>query len=190
MKAGITVVIPTITPRTALLERALASVDAQTLAPVDVLVECDVDRIGAAATRNRATERVETDWVAFVDDDDELYPDHLLRLARHARLSGVDVAYPGYDCAGGPDPVGCFGIPFDPVLLRRRNYIPVTALARTELVRAAGGFQPRPDEHGDPCEDWGLWLALLDRGATFGHLAVKTWRWHLGDTTKGRPDRW
>lgn len=187
---SITVLIATITPRAELLERALASVYAQTLPPDDVIVECDTDRSGAADTRNRMLDRVDTDWVAFLDDDDVLYPDHLKRLARYARLAGVDVAYPGYDCDGGPDPVGCFGVPFSADLLRQRNYIPVTALARARLVREAGGFQPHPDEYGDPCEDWGLWLAMLDRGATFGHLAVKTWRWHLGDTTKGRPDRW
>jgi glycosyltransferase involved in cell wall biosynthesis len=187
---SITVLIPTIAPRAALLERALASVYAQTLPPYDVLVECDTERTGAAATRNRMLERVETDWVALLDDDDELYPDHLKRLARYARLSNVDVVYPGYDCVGGDDPVNCFGIPFDPDLLRARNFIPVTALARTELVREAGGFQPHPDVNGDPCEDWGLWLAMLDLGAKFGHLPVRTWRWHLGDTTKGRADRW
>lgn len=83
-----------------------------------------------------------------------------------------------------------FGIPFDGSLLRRRNFIPVTVLARTAMVREAGGFQPHPDENGDPCEDWGLWLAMHAAGCRFGHLPVRTWRWTLGDTTKGRPDRW
>lgn len=187
----ITIVIPTIAERYDLLQRALRTVDAQTLPPAAVLVEPDHDRAGAAATRNRALERVTTEWVAWLDDDDELYPDHLRKLARFATLGGYDVAYPGYDVDGGPDPVGCFGLPFDRSLLQRRNYIPVTALCRTSAVRAAGGFRPHPDEHGDPCEDWGLWLAMADLGAKFGHLAVRTWRWHLSDTsTKGRPDRW
>jgi len=196
LKPGITVAIATHPPRgdsqdpDSQLHRAVESVRQQILPAAGLAVALDVNREGAAATRNRALELVDTEWVAFLDSDDELYPDHLKRLARYARLSGVDVAYPGYDCVGGPDPVGCFGIPFDPVLLRQRNYVPVTVLARTELVRAAGGFQPHPDENGDPCEDWGLWLALLDRGARFGHLAAKTWRWSLGDTTRGRADRW
>lgn len=186
---NITLIVPTIAGREDLLARALASVAAQTY-PAHVVVERDHDRTGAAATRNRALERVDTEWVAFLDDDDELYPEHLRKLARYVRLSQVDVAYPGYDCAGGEDPVNCFGIPFDGSLLQRRNFIPVTVLARTEMVRRVGGFQPHPDENGDPCEDWGLWLAMHAAGARFGHLAVRTWRWHLGETTKGRPDRW
>lgn len=187
---NITVLVPTIRPRVDSVARALLSVRAQTLPPVSVLVEEDRGRLGAAAVRNRMLRRVATEWVAFLDDDDELLPDHLKLCARYATLSSVDVVYPGYECVGGEDPVNCFGIPFDASLLKRRNFIPVTVLARTELVRAAGGFQPRPDEHGDPCEDWGLWLSMLDSGAKFGHLPVRTWRWHLGDTTKGRPDRW
>lgn len=173
-----------------LYERAVASVQAQTLKPEALVVQLDTNRAGAAATRNHALEKVTSEWVAFLDDDDELYPDHLKLCARAARLSGADVVYPGYDVDGDGDPVGCFGVPFDGHLLRRRNFIPVTALARTEAVRAAGGFQPYPDEHGDPCEDWGLWLAMHDQGARFHHLPRKTWRWNLNPgSTRGRPGR-
>jgi glycosyltransferase involved in cell wall biosynthesis len=190
----ITVAIPTIEPRTGCdgpFARALQSAQTQTLKPHRILAQLDADREGAAATRNRALEAVDTEWVAFLDDDDELYPDHLRLCARAARLNGADVVYPGYDTAGGDDPVGCFGIPFDGDLLQRRNFIPVTVLARTALVREAGGFQARPDEHGDPCEDWGLWLAMHRQGARFYHLPQKTWRWNLAPgSTRGRPDRW
>jgi hypothetical protein len=185
----ITVVTPTILGREKQLERAGESVFAQTL-PAAWLVQHDTRREGPAVVRNRMLADVTTDWVAFLDDDDEFLPQHLMLCARYARLSGLDVVYPGYECVGGEDPVNCFGIPFDASLLKQRNFIPVTVLARTELVRAAGGFQERPDENGDPCEDHGLWLAMLANGAKFGHLPQKTWRWHLGDTTRGRPDRW
>ncbi len=187
---SITVLVPTIPTRFGQLVRALRSVGAQTLGPSRVHVLEDRGRLGAAAVRNTMLEQVDTEWVAFLDDDDELLPDHLKLCARYATLTGVDVVYPGYEVVGGDDPVGCFGLPFDASLLRRRNFIPVTVLARTAMVRAAGGFQPQPDEHGDPCEDWGLWLSMVDRGAKFGHLPQKTWRWHLGNTTRGRPDRW
>lgn len=187
---NITVLIATIPPRRREFERAVASVQAQTLSAAAVWAELDTDRTGAAATRNRLLGNVRTEWLAFLDDDDEFLSGHLKLCARYATLTGVDVVYPGYEVVGGDDPVGCFGLPFDAGLLRRRNFIPVTVLARTQLVLDAGGFQERPDENGDPCEDWGLWLSMLDRGAKFGHLPQKTWRWHLGDTTRGRPDRW
>ena len=146
----------------------------------------DVERIGAAANRNRALAVVDTEWVAFLDDDDELLPQHLRVCARHAYLTGADVVYPDSEVVGGDHPVNVFDFDFDPTLLRRRNYIPVTVLARTELVKQVGGFQPHPDENGDPCEDWGLWLALVDAGATFSHVPQRTWIWHVGNGTKGR----
>jgi glycosyltransferase involved in cell wall biosynthesis len=186
----ITLVIPTIPPRAALLARALASMDAQSYPPAEVITLVDLQREGAAATRNRALDLVTTDWVAFLDDDDELYPDHLRRLARFARITGADLVYPYFDA--DVDELNTFGLPFDPVLLRQANYIPVTVLARTQALKDAGGFQAHPDRNGDPCEDWGLWLALLDAGATLAHLPARTWRWHNGGegSTRGKPDRW
>jgi glycosyltransferase involved in cell wall biosynthesis len=186
---SITVVIPTIDGRYDQLHRAIASVHAQTLRATEIQVEFDRLRTGAAATRNRALEHVETEYVAFLDDDDELKPNHLRVCARYAALTGADVVYPWFDC-DGEDPIGMFGVPFSARLLRQRNYIPVTVLARTELVRAAGGFQEHPDENGDPCEDWGLWLALLDAGAKFGHVPQRTWIWHMGGGTRGKGTTW
>jgi glycosyltransferase involved in cell wall biosynthesis len=184
----ITVVIPTIDGREDLLKRAIASVEAQTLRAETVLVQHDPGRLGAATARNKALERVATEWVAWLDDDDELKPNHLRACLRHGWITGADVVYPGYD-AVGDDPVDCFGSPFDPVLLRRRNFIPVTTLCRTAAVKAVGGFQAHPDENGDPCEDWGLWLALLDAGGMFSHLPQRTWIWHVIGGTRGRPGR-
>jgi hypothetical protein len=139
----ITVVIPTIYPRSHLLERALRSVEAQTYRAACVLVEVDTDREGPAAVRNRALEKVTTDWVAFLDDDDELYPNHLKLLARFVWATEVDVAYPGYDCTG-QDKVNCFGVPFNAEFLRQTNYIPVTVLARTDKIRASGRLPTPP----------------------------------------------
>jgi glycosyltransferase involved in cell wall biosynthesis len=167
-------------------ERAIASLRAQTFKPVKVRVVLDQDGLGAAATRNRALAGVTTEYCAFLDDDDELYPNHLKLLARCARLTGADVVYPGYDA--DEDLVNCFGLPYDADMLQRTNFIPVTTLCRTEKILAAGGFQEHPDVNGDPCEDWGLWLAMAGQGASFVHLPVRTWRWHPGGT-KGRPDR-
>lgn len=178
---SVAVVIPTIPGRHHELRRAVESVQAQST-PATIVIEFDGDREGAAAARNRALQRVQTDWVAFLDDDDLFKPDHLRACARHATLTGADVVYPWFD---GEDDIGMFGVPFDATLLRRRNFIPVTALARTDLVRKVGGFVEHPDANGDPCEDWGLWLSLLDAGAVFSHLPQRTWIRHPGGT-RGR----
>lgn len=67
--------------------------------------------------------------------------------------------------------------------LRAQNFIPVTALVRRSAGDAVGWF-PEGDEapqHPVPphprLEDWGLWLRLLDAGASFTHLPEVLWSW-------------
>lgn len=174
---GITVCIPTLPGRAPLLARALRSVSAQTLPPDEVVIAVDSRGRGAADTRNRALARVRTELVAFLDDDDELLPDHLAVLADLQRASGADLVYPWFDVVGSCDPLGAFARPFDPVGLRTANYIPVTVLARTAAVRAAGGFTNRRS-HSPTCEDWSCWLSMLDNDCRFLHLPMRTWVWH------------
>lgn len=187
MRAGITILVPHIPVRRSELSRALASAFAQTLPPAAVHVQVDSEHAGSAATRNRALVDVHTEWVAFLDDDDQLLPHHLDELVRCAEAFSADVVYPGCHVAGGYDPHDRFGQPFDPELLREKSYIPVTSLVRTELAQAAG-FAPPP---GSDYDDWGFYLALLDDGAKFVHHPVKTWIWnHWNGNTSGRGDRW
>lgn len=196
---GITVVIPTIPPRKALLERALASVRAQTRYPDGIVVEGDRLREGAAAVRNRGLARVETEWVAFLDDDDEFLPGHLMLLEKWAEHAGADMVYPWFvQPEKNWDGLGMFGKPFHEHAweLEHRNFIPVTVLVRTQLLRDVGGFQP-PAPGMTDCEDWGAWKALLAAGANIVHLPRKTWVWHhwLAEdgqpgNTSGQADRW
>src|SRR3546814_8644512 len=68
-----------------------------------------------------------------------------------------------------------FGQEFDPAALQANNFIPVTALVRTSLFVAVGGF-PQPLSEAWPhadCEDWGLWQRLLALGAKFGSASCR-----------------
>ncbi len=191
--ADVAVCIPTIPPRTRELHRAVASVKRQTVLPEAICMAIDEKREGAAATRNRAVDLATGEWIAFLDDDDEFLPHHIERCLQHAQDTGADLVYPWFEVVDGFDPLGCEGRPFNEANLRRYNYIPVTVLVRRELILAGGGFQNRSDGVGGATwEDWNMWLALLDLGATFSHLPERTWRWHMGDTqhTHGRSDRW
>jgi glycosyltransferase involved in cell wall biosynthesis len=192
LRPAITVCVPTIPTRIDLLGRALASVSRQTLHASEVIVEVDHARTGAAATRQRCLDRVTTPLVAFLDDDDELFPRHLELLEAHLRSSGADVAYPWFEVAGGEDPFpDRFGQPFDPELIRVRSFVPITVLARTEALRAAGGFREAVNDRGWTNEDWVLWNALVDQGSTLSHLAKRTWTWHhWSGNTSGNPKNW
>lgn len=192
----IDVVIPTHPGRlaTGLFHRAVVSVQAQTV-PARVVSQLDTNGSGSADTRTRGLAKVSTPWVAFLDSDDELLPHHLERLAVHAEVTGADLVYPWFHLDGGgivEDPwPHRYGQPFDAAALRRGNYIPVTVLVRTELVRRAGGFVA--DLTISPpaqCDEWGLWLRMLDLGAKVEHLPERTWIWRVhGKNTQGSPRR-
>jgi glycosyltransferase involved in cell wall biosynthesis len=194
----ITVCIATIPPRAKKLRQALGSVVVQTLQPAAIVVEYDHDRTGAAATKNRALAKADTEWVAFLDDDDLFLPHHLEALHAAAQRENADVVYSIPEVPQRPDkrdPDGRYGVPFDAAELRRRSYIQTTSLVRTKLFQETGGFQTPP---GCDYDDWGAWLALLDRGAHFVHHPEVTFIWnHWGfgtagqpGNTSGRPDRW
>jgi hypothetical protein len=200
--SDITVVIPTIKGREKLLDRALRSVEEETPFGWNTVIQLAEPGEGAAQTRNRALEKVTSKWVAFLDDDDEFKPEHIIKCFQHAKRTDADIVYPWFDISRGGkirndlDPLfingkPAFGQAFDPEALTKNNFIPVTVLARVAMIRGVGGF-PVPGSEAWPhpdCEDWGLWLALRDAGARFSHLPERTWTWHWhGKNTSGRPD--
>lgn len=190
--SGITVVICSVgKPRMELLTRAMRSAQSQTLEPDAIVVSIDTRRQGAAWNRQRGFELVNTELVAFLDDDDELKPEHLQRLHDHLELTGADLVYPWFDVIGGTDPFPMhFGKEFDPVSPR---LFPITYLARTDKIRAAGGWAPQgftPETMNRSGEDWALELNLIEIGAKIVHLPERTWFWyHNSGNTSGMAGR-
>jgi glycosyltransferase involved in cell wall biosynthesis len=192
MISGVTAVVPVHLPRlrSGIFDRAIESIEWQTR-PVDAIsISVDTTHAGAAKTRNRALAGVTTQWSAFLDSDDQWRPNHIAALMDHAEKTGADLVYPWFTVPEGWDPFPQFeGQPFSAKALETQNYIPVTVLVRTDLIREVGGFQPKgPPEN--PCDDYGAWDALLRAGAKFSHLNMRTWYWHWGDNTNGRGDVW
>lgn len=194
IRPGVTAVIPSIPPRTGRhLHRAVDSVLQQSRAVDAISVSIDHNRLGSARNRTRALSGVGTEWTALLDDDDEWNTDHIELLMQHAADTGADLVYPWFTVPEGWDPwPEREGQPFDETLLRTTNYIPITVLARTELLWEAGGFTSKDPSNPDSlCDDWGTWERLLAAGARFEHLNRRTWLWHWhSGNTSGRPDKW
>ena len=170
---------------------AVESALGQTLAPVEVLV-CDdgsrddtPERFSAwergdarvrylglphagspGPSRNAGVRAARGDWVAFLDDDDRWLPEKLERQGPHLRPDRV-VATNARLTSGG--------IYFPDLreprrharsdVLRVNPVVVSSAVAPREAVLAAGGF-PEP-RWARGVADYGLWLALADRGADF-----------------------
>lgn len=204
-RRDVTIVIPTHDGRAEKLNRAFASAAGQSHPPEAVVVQVDSERRGAAYTRNRAMRSVRTWWTAFLDSDDWLYPHHLEVLLAAAERSRADLVYPYFD-TNGPDVLStqqfgevvnpfrvAFGAEQEQWLRQRGGFIPVTHLCRTDRINKAGGFPvqgrfkvPPGNVSGD-CEDYGLLIAMLDRGARFHHHPERTWFYDQhGENTGGR----
>jgi len=184
------VAIPSIPPRTELLYRALRSVHAQTYPVTHVSIATDHTRQGAASTRQRALDGITTDWVCYLDDDDEFRPFHVEHLVRFAQESGADYVFSWFDVVGGMDPFPQhFGKRFNPT---EPHHTTITVMVKTDLAKAVGFRDPvGGDGAGGSGEDWDFTLRCINQGAVVEHLPERTWLWHHDSgNTSGRNDRW
>lgn len=193
---NVTIVIPTIPPRSGfLLDRAVSSAEWQTV-PTTVIVEEDSGRTGSAATRNRALAKVQTDWVLCLDDDDELMPNAVQVLTEAQAETGADVVSGAAwipQRAGHAEPVTAPAPGWiAPEAVTARSVLHVSSLVRTELARKAGGFSFRRDPGtGMMLDDYGLYCALAEAGAAFWRVPETTLIWNVhGKNTSGSAARW
>ncbi len=208
----IDICIPTIPGREELVNRAVTSAHRQVHdGSLELMahVALDVEGEGAAPTRNRAWRLGDAEWVAFLDDDDELRPNHISLLHKHAVATGADLVYPWFnihtatgDDITNNDPLSVpvngkrvtpYGVQFNDELrnelMTRNNFIPITVLVRRSFLEKVNGLPHTNTEEWpeDCCEDWGLWRRLLNAGAKFEHLPRRTWIWYWhGKNTSGK----
>lgn len=170
MESKVTIAIPVFN-RAAIVGHTLESVAAQTLRPLDVVlvdnnstdgtleelqawaslhssadfrVRVGVETTpGAAAARNKALEMTETEWILYFDSDDLMEPTHAARALAHA-ADGVDIV--GWDVAeqnGDRSRILPFRADSDIwSSLFGGSYSTQRYMARTELLRRAGGWDP------------------------------------------------
>lgn len=190
MRPGITAVIPAHTPRLVdgSLRRAVESVLAQELPVAAIAIAIDGLGEGAAATRQRALDMAQTEWVAFLDSDDVWHPNHTRVLAELADANDADYVYSWFD--GNQ--------PFPAVTHRGRQMNPaephhttMTVMVRTTLAKQVG-FRPHPEATAAwSAEDWLFTLKCLERGAVFAGTGEVTWHYGVdGRNTSGLAARW
>ena len=190
---SVTIIIPTIPTRSDTLIRSLKSVATQDYPIYDVIVETDTDGRGAAYTRQKALERVETEWYIPLDDDDEFFPDGVSKLVETQTQTGADYVYGHYEVIGGTDPrPENYGRPFDP---ENPTQTTVVAMARTQKSLELGGYLDpyndvtlkSPDRHYGG-EDWLLTQRYISAKLSIVHCPHKVFKWyHHGNNTSGLP---
>lgn len=184
-------VIPSIPQRRELLQRAVGSIVQQDIDVVtSINVSVDLWGNGAGVTRNRALEAAllaGTEWIAFLDDDDEWMRHHLSTCLGAAELHRADVIIPWFEVLpNGGDPFPQFrGRQWD---VDNPHVFPIACLVRTALiVKAQARFDPMLEPNW-MLVDFPFWKALHDHGACFHAIPDSTWNWHHhGRNTSGVP---
>jgi LmbE family N-acetylglucosaminyl deacetylase/glycosyltransferase involved in cell wall biosynthesis len=202
--------------RPALLREALESLRAQTARPKQVVVVNDGgaspkevvegfrdafpvlleeprQRRGRSAAANHGVARAKEELVAFLDDDDRCFPDHVERLAAGHRQGPEPVVYSdAVTVVYGQGETGWeprirtlqYSLDFDPDYLLLANYIPIhTLLLPRELFTKVGGF----DEGLDYSEDWDF-LIRLSAETPFRHLRAVTCEYRVFEAASGDPN--
>jgi glycosyltransferase involved in cell wall biosynthesis len=140
------------------------STDEETLRVLDALPE-GVELVrqanaGVCRARNSGLERVETRYAVVLDADDRLAPGALAVLTPLLDDDPMlGFAYGTIRFFGEWEGEMRFG-DYDPFVLLYRHTIGPSALARIEVFRETGGYDPAFTE----LEDWELWLNALEHG--------------------------
>lgn len=122
--------------------------------------------LGLPAARNTGISASLGKYVAYLDDDDVYYKDHLKVLVSALEENNWDVAYTlANEASHRPTELShqlvkneiAYNHPFDLNLLWRRNFIPVNCVIhRRECISNTGKF----DTSLQLLEDWDLWLRM------------------------------
>ncbi|MFZ5906084.1 MAG: glycosyltransferase [Nitrospirota bacterium] len=188
--------------RPILLKRAIKSIARQTYRPIEVVLVndggCDLDldelkdilsditlnyirlgeNTGRAHAANVGIEHATGDYIGFLDDDDELYPDHLHVLTRVLEKEKSMIVYTDAEMVfaelQGETIRETFRYvfyshEFSPAALLFQNYIPFMCLLFPREVFSDARF----DESFDIFEDW-MFLIQLSRKHWFNHIKQVT----------------
>ena len=195
--------------RPVLLKRAIKSIAAQTYRPIEVVLVndggCDLDigelrlilgdaalnyirldeNRGRAQAGNAGIENAHGDYIGFLDDDDEFYPEHVMELISFLKQFDYKVAYtdsistykeyePNEHGIADTTQELIFSHDFNYGLLLFENYIPFHCLLFNRGILAnSKGFDPSFDLY----EDWDL-LIRIGEACPFYHLKKTTVRYN------------
>jgi glycosyltransferase involved in cell wall biosynthesis len=187
----------------ATLGRALACIAAQSHRPIEIVLVDAADagmamderggipvrivrggRLDRPQAANAGLAAARGEWIAFLDEDDQILPEHLAQLLEAASSNDARAAYSQtelVDASGRPQRV--LGGPFNRAALLNSNYLAIHAvLFHRSFVDAGCRF----DESLEIFEDWDFWLQLSrERPFAFTGRPTAIYRASSGESGAG-----
>jgi glycosyltransferase involved in cell wall biosynthesis len=198
--------------RPKLLRNAISSIAAQTYRPIEVVLVndggCDLDieelkgilgdislnyirleeNTGRAHAGNIGIKNAKGEYICFLDDDDEYYPEHISTLVSVATQSGYKIVYAdamkvrrGFNAVTGQikeQELEIFSShDFSYIDLITENYVPLTTILFTRRILLESGCF---DEEFELYEDWDLLLRITDKYPPF-HIPKTTVKYIFWD---------
>lgn len=149
-------------------------------------------KCGRAKAGNVGLHRCSGDYICFLDEDDQLYADHIEALLSCIKNKSLKIAYSlseevvseKMNESEWQDGKVCvrYKNDFSRVLLWYKNYIPIqSVLFARELYEKYGGF----DDELDLYEDWSLWVKYSTT-ESFGFVGKSTSRYRIAPGRRKR----
>ncbi len=136
---------------------------------------------GRSRAANAGLRAVSGEYILFLDEDDELLPDHISKLLDAAVSGGYEVVYTGVE---GLDRYGnrvkLYDEPWEIWRFRGMNFLPIHSVLFSQEACRGIFF----DESLELLEDWDFWLALSNDRA-FYHIPGVSAIYHLESGESG-----
>lgn len=129
-----------------------------------------------STVRNKALELVPSEYIIFVDADDNLSDNYVAEMMQ----GYADIRVPSVQYISRGTPLTPY-VPrvsacthkasCGPQCLPLGNYLVIGSMARTEALRAVGGFRDWP-----MYEDWDLWARCYTNGSSFQNIPTAIYK--------------
>jgi GT2 family glycosyltransferase len=146
------------------------------------VVCCHADTLQDA--RNGSLDQVKTEWIIYLDADDELEPGYVeTMLSRTADLRAPMVRYMHNGAGAMPRMPNVWGHTHQCVgeCLPFGNWMVIGTMVRADMLRKVGGWHDYPWS-----EDWDMWLRCYLAGATVEAVPEAIYRAHVNPNSRNR----